>query len=163
MRSRLLDRKSLGIMTVEPYDEPNIEDDDDIIRRVNPDQHVYFNENTGEQRISTKLFSPSSKPKGGMSVDILKLIVNNGVDAKEFVTTPVFTGSVCFKANAARTVGLIIGYDPILGIPNVEDNPYHGEVWRADGKLNKFTRMQQKALIDASDWFVGLPGVEIKA
>ena len=149
-------------MAVDPYDEPEIEGEDVIIRRVNPNQHVYLNENTGKLRISTKLFSPSNAPKGGMSVDILKLIEDAGLDAHEFVTTPVFTGSVCFKANDARTVGLVIGYDPIQNVPNVEDNPYHGEVWRTDGNPNKFTRTQQKALIEASEWFVELPSVEIK-
>lgn len=151
-------------MTVEPYDEPEIEGKDIIIRRVNPTQHVVPDENTGGRRTSSKLFNPSSEPKGkgGMSVDILKLIAEAGLDAEEFVTTPVYTGSVCFKAEAARMAGLRIGYDPIKDVAGVEDNPYHGEVWGPNDRPNRFTRAQKKALVDASEWFVKLPGVEIK-
>lgn len=148
-------------MAVEPYDELEIEGEDAIIRRVNPNQHVVPDENTGGQRTSSKLFTPSSHHNGGMSVDILKLIENSGLDAQEFVTTPIYTGSVCFNANAARAVGLRVGYDPINDIPNVEDNPYHGEVWGPNDKPNRFTRAQKRALVEASEWFVELPGVKI--
>lgn len=149
-------------MSAEPYDEPDIEDEDIIIRRVNPEQHIVPDENTGCQRTSSKLFTPSSEVNGGMSVDILKLIEQSGIDAKKFVTTPVYTASVCFEASATRTAGLRIGYDPIKDVPNVDDNPYHGEVWGPKGRPNKFSRRQKRALVEASEWFVELPGVEIK-
>ncbi|MHB1511924.1 hypothetical protein [Acidiferrobacter sp.] len=150
-------------MAVYSYDETRIKNEDFIIRRVDPVQHVVPDENTGGQRTSTKLFSPSSTPSFGMSVDIPKLMEEANVDAKKFVTTPVYTGSVRFKAQAARAVGLRIGYDPIKDVPGVEDNPYHGEVWAASSeKPNKFSRGQKKALVEASEWFVELPGVQIK-
>lgn len=144
-------------MAVEPYDEFEIEADDSIIRRVNPSQHVVPDENTGRQRTSSKLFSPSSKPNGGMSVDILKLIENAGLNAQEFVTTPVYTGSVYFSAGSARAVGLRVGYD------SIPDNSYHGEVWGSVDRPNKFTSIHKRALANASRWFVKLPGVEIKS
>jgi hypothetical protein len=149
-------------MAAEPYDEPDIRDEDIIIRRVNPEQHIVPDENTGGQRTSSKLFTPSSEVNGGMSVDILKLIEQSVIDAKKFVTTPVYICSVCFKAGAARTAGLRVGYDPIKDVPNVVDNPYHGEVWGPEGKPNKFSRGQKRALVEASEWFVDLPGVAIK-
>jgi hypothetical protein len=142
-------------MAAEPYDEPEIENNDVIIRRVNPAQHVVPDETTGKLRTSSKLFSPSSGPKGGMSVDLLRLMEAGGINAREFVTTPVFTGSVCFSADAARTAGLRVGYDP------VEGNPYHGEVWGSE-RQSSFTRPQKRLLAAASTWFVELPGVEIK-
>jgi len=120
-------------------------------RRVNPDQHVVPNENTGGLRTSSKLFTPSSHDNGGMSVDILKLIENAGLNAQEFVTTPVYSGSVSLKANAAFTAGLRIGYDPKNDDPNLEDNPYHGEVWGPHDKPNKFTRRHKRALVEASE------------
>ena len=150
-------------MAVEPYDEPQINDDDHIIRRVNPVHHVVPDENTGRDRTSSKLFTPSSGPKDGMSVDILKLIEADEIDAVEFVTTPVFTGSVYFPAGSARKAGLRIGYDPIVDVPGVENNPYHGEVWGPEDKPNKFNRTQKRALAEASQWFVELPGVDIRS
>ena len=150
-------------MAVDSYNEDRIKDEDFIIRRVNPEQHVVLDENTGRRRTSSKLFSLSSTPNYGMSVDIPKLMEEANVDAKEFVTTPVYTGSVRFRAKAARAVGLRIGYDPIKDVPGVEDNPYHGEVWAASSQsLNKFSRSQKKALVGASEWFVELPDVDIK-
>lgn len=149
-------------MAIEPYDELEIKNDDTIIRRVNPIHHVVPDENTGGLRTSSKLFSPSSDLNGGMSVDILRLIENAGLSAKDFVTTPVYTGAVCFSAGSARTAGLRVGYDPIKDIPGVQDNPYHGEVWGTIERPNKFTQAHKRALVNASIWFVELPGVEIK-
>lgn len=97
-----------------------------------------------------------------MSVDIHKLIEEGEDDIKEFVTTPVYTGSVVFPAAAARNANLRIGYDPIKDQPGVEDNPYHGEVWGEDAKPTKFTNSQKKALANASSWLVELDDVEIK-
>ena len=142
-------------MVAEPYDDPEIRNTDLIIRRVNPDQHLIFDENTKRRRISSKLFSPSSGPRGGMSVDIPKLMERDGVDVRKFVTNPTYSGSVCFFAGYSRNVGLRVGRDPIEG------NPYHGEVWGSENSSNRFTRSQKRALMEASRWFVELEGVDI--
>jgi hypothetical protein len=149
-------------MAAEPYDEAEIEGNDVIIRRVNPNEHVVPDEKTGRLRTSSKLFSPSSGSNGGMSIDLLKLIESDGLNAREFVTTPVFTGSVCFFARDVREATLRVGYDPIKDVPGIADNPYHGEVWGPDAKPNKFTREQKRSLAKASTWFVELQNVEIK-
>lgn len=141
-------------MSVHPYDEAKIANEDDIIRRVSQ-EYVYFDENLNRKRLSSKLFSASSGPQDGMSVDIPKLMEADGTDIREFVTTPVFTGSVVFKSVAARDQGLIVGYDPI------DDNPYHGEVWRKGKKPNSFSKGQKRALARASDWLVPIEGVEL--
>lgn len=146
-----------------PYDEEEILADDVVIRRVNPQQHLVRDEISGTMRISSKLFSPSSGVYGGMSVDLLKLMEEASVDARQFVTTPVFTGSVQFCAATARRVTLRIGYDPIINRPSLEDNPYHGEVWGPEERPDRFTNAQKKALMQGSTWFVELEGVQISS
>jgi hypothetical protein len=69
-----------------------------------------------------------------MSIDIKPSIEAAGLDAATFVTTPKWTGSVVFKAGAARALGFMVGYDPIT------DNDHHGEVWGV------FTKRTSKSL-----------------
>ena len=69
-----------------------------------------------------------------MSVDVEALIVSAGFIPQNYVTTPVFTGSVFFTAAAIRDQGLRIGYDPI------PENKFHGEVWGPASKPNTKTR-----------------------
>lgn len=141
-------------MAVQPYDEDDLTCEDILIRRVNPDQHVVFDENTGKWRTSSKLFSPSSGPNDGMSIDIQKLIERDDLNVQDFVSNPTYTGSIFFDVGSARNAGLRVGYDPI------HENPYHGEVWGTD-KPNKFTRSQKRALIRSSAWLVEIQDVDI--
>lgn len=89
-----------------------------------------------------------------MSVDIERLIVDAGLNPREYVRTPKYIGSVAFPVSAARDAKLLVGYDPL------PDNPHHGEVWGND-RPNRFTRPQQKALNGACTWYVEIPDVEI--
>jgi len=139
-------------LPTEPYDEERIGSTDTIIRRINPIQHVVWDNNRECHRISTKAFSPSSGERGGMSVDIESLILESDDDPKKYVTTPTFTGSVTFFANDARKLDLVIGYDPIF------ENPYHGEVW-GSARPNRFSNPQKKGLMAASTWYVELKDV----
>lgn len=138
---------------VEPYNEDEIEDEDTVIRRISA-EYVVPDSNTGGDRISSMAFSASSGPNGGMSVDLLALMNDAGVDAETFVTTPIFTGSVQFPAGAARAAELWIGFDPL------PENPYHGEVWR-NFNGGRFTKGQVRALTNAAEWFVEIPNVTI--
>lgn len=147
-------------MATEPYDEVEIGPEDTIIRRIAPKYHVIWDENRGCHRVSSVAFSKSSGPNGGMSVDIEKLISEAGILPQVFVTTPVFTGSVCFPANAVRALDLQIGYDPIVDVPNVTDNPFHGEVWTRQPS-KKFSASQKDGLASIAKWYVQLPDVEI--
>lgn len=131
----------------EPYDDEDILPDDVIIRRINPEQHMVWDQNEGRKRISSKAFSPSSGEYGGMSVDIEKLITARGQDPKAFVTTPVFTCSVWFTADNIRGLGLKIGYEP------TPDNHAHGEVWGTN-RPNRFTKAQQSTLREQAQWYV---------
>jgi len=139
---------------MEPYDENEISAGDVIIRRINPRQHVVWDENRSCSRISSKAFSPSSGPNDGMSVDIEQLMLSDGVDPRQYVTTPVFTGSVAFSAGSARALGLLVGYDPL------PTNPYYGEVW-GGSRPNRLSQRQKKGLAEASRWYVELDGVDI--
>lgn len=91
-----------------------------------------------------------------MSVDLLALINADGVDAKKFVTSPAFIGSVCFQVACARDAALRVGCDPLEG------NPYHGEVWGAVDRPNRFSTRQKNALADCCTWFVEIPGVKLR-
>jgi hypothetical protein len=54
-------------LSVNPYDEPKIGNRDVIIRRINPDQHVIWDENRQVWRISSKAYNKSSGTMEGMS------------------------------------------------------------------------------------------------
>lgn len=147
-------------LAVEPYDEAGIAGEDTIIRRINPIHHIVWDENRQKHRISPKAYNKSSGPKEGMSVDIERLIVGAGVNPQEYVTTPVFTGSVALRAGDVRALGLWVGYDPIEGVHYVPDNPYHGEVWSPTERKN-FTDSQKSALAHLAQWYVPLPNVDL--
>lgn len=149
-------------MTVEPYDEEEISAADLIIRRV-PEHQLVWDDN-GEvrrRRISTGLYSKSSGFKEGMSVEIEALIKKDELNPREYVITPDFQGAVSFTAESIRALDLMVGYHPIEDVPNVPDNPYHGEVWRKE-EARKFTGAQVKGLMAAAQWYVEIEGVDLK-
>ncbi|GLR42585.1 hypothetical protein GCM10007880_31010 [Mesorhizobium amorphae] len=139
-----------------PHDHGEILGDDVIIRRVNPAEHVYFDENHQVNRLSTKVMQPSSEPKGGMSIDHEPTLVEMGIDPRAFVTSPPMTASVWLRAGAAREIGLQVGYDPID-----PHNMAHCEVWGPIERPNRFSKGQQRKLLATSEWYVELPGVVV--
>ena len=143
-------------------DDDNIQANDVIIRRINPAQHVIRDKNRNLRRISTKAFQKSSGKNEGMSVDIEALILKDGKDPREFVTTPDYPCSVYFYAGDVRELGLLVGPDPVENVPGKPDNPYHGQVW-PEKPTQKFTRKQQKGLLKAASWYVQEEGVELLA
>lgn len=147
-------------MAIDPYDEERILAEDAIIRRINPEQHVIWDENRQRRRIASKAFNKSSGSKAGMSVDIEGLIVEAEQLPKTYVTTPVFTGSVAMSAGDIRALELWIGYEPIANVPNVQDNPFHGEVW-ATTERRSFSDGQKLGLARSARWYVELPDVDI--
>lgn len=147
-------------MTVDPYDEEKIKAEDKLIRRIRPIHHIIWDENKQKHRIASKAYNKSSGLKDGMSVDIEGLIVCAGQDPKTYVTTPVFTASVSLPAGKARSLDLFVGYDPIKDVPNVEDNPHHGEAW-AKTERKSFSEAQKSGLAKVARWYVELPDVDI--
>jgi hypothetical protein len=129
------------------HDHAEIAANQGVIRRVSEKQIV--TDKSGIRRISTIAFRPSTGQGAGMSVDLEALILEAGIDARKYVTSPIWTGSVRFTAGALRAEGFSVGYDPL------PDNPYHGEVW------GSFTRAQQRRLQKIAAWFVPIDGVEL--
>lgn len=130
-----------------PHDHCGIASDDGVIRRISENQVVA--DSTGQRRVSSKAFKPSTGPNGGMSIDLERLIIEAKQDPRAYVTTPRWTGSVRFEAGALREEEFMVGFDPR------PENPYHGEVW------GKFTRAQQRRLQQLAVWFVAIPGVKL--
>ncbi|MDR1827340.1 MAG: hypothetical protein LBR29_03295 [Methylobacteriaceae bacterium] len=135
-----------------PHDHPELFSDDMLIRRISP---YHLTREGNGQRVSSKAFHPSSAAGEGMSVDIKKLIIQDGKTPRDIIaTTGAFIGAVEFPVAVVRNEGLLAGWDPL------EDNPYHGQVW---GKKppDQFTKGKQKKILAASKWTEGLsiPGV----
>lgn len=140
---------------VTPHDHDGIRPQDGIIRRV-PEHWVVEDAKTpGRSRLSSMAFKASSGPNGGMSVDLQQQIEEAGLDAKQYVTTPRWVGSVRFTAGALRDEGYMVGFDPVLNNPDYPDNPYHGQVW------GSFSKGKQRRLKKLCDWFVPIEGVSI--
>lgn len=140
---------------VSPHDDSSIEGADRLIRRVDPVHHVVEDKNLNCQRISTKLFTPSSVHNGGMSVDLERCITAQGRDPRDYVISPPHLGAVCFKAADARRADLHVGCNPL------PENPCHGEVWGKE-RPNRFSKGQQNALLRAAQWLVELSGVHLR-
>lgn len=131
---------------VEPHDHEGIQIGDGVIRRVS-DQQVVTDPKTGGRRLSSMVFKPSTGPKAGMSVDLEKEIEKAGLNARAYVTTPRWVGSVRFEAGALRGEAFMVGFDPL------PDNPHHGEVW------GTFSKSKQRRLRELCQWFVLIDGV----
>lgn len=130
---------------VQPHDHAEILSQHVVIRRIS-DKQIVFDGN-GQRRISSIAYKPSSRPPGGMSIDIEPFIVAKALNPKEYVTTPVWMGSVWFLVETLRADSLLVGYDPL------PTNDAHGEVWGAD------TRPQWRKLQRVAAWYVEIPGV----
>ncbi len=137
-------RDSAG--TVVPHDHNGIAATDGVIRRIS-DRQIVTDRNTGARRLSSFAFKPSSEAHGGMSVDLQREIELAGLDARAYVSTPRWIGSVRFDAGSLRAEGFLVGYDPL------PDNPFHGEVW------GRFSSVDIKRLVELCEWFVPIPGV----
>jgi hypothetical protein len=105
-----------------PYDDADIGNDDGLIRHINPNYHVVLDKNTGRKRLSTAAFSESSKPPGGMSVDLERPLTEAGLDYLAMLPDTDF-GAVRLIAGEMRELGHKVGRNPL------PQNPYHGEVW----------------------------------
>ncbi|MEM7243000.1 MAG: hypothetical protein AAF429_12510 [Pseudomonadota bacterium] len=136
---------------VTPYDEKDLSAEDTVIRRIS--EHHIVEDSNGKKRVSTAVFAMSSN--SGISIDIPKLMIADSVDPYDFVTTPIFFASVELNVGDIRNEGFLIGYEPIFDDPELEDNPYHGEIWR-DSKDRPFhiTGGEKKSLLRKSNWFV---------
>ena len=75
-----------------PHDHSDINNDDEVIRRISEEYHVIFDHKRNLKRISTKAYPPSSGDNGGMSVDLKTEIEKDRIDARKYVTSPKWMG-----------------------------------------------------------------------
>ena len=132
-----------------PHDHHEILSDDLVIRRVSAYWTVDDPKVPGGKRLSSMAFEKSSGLVGGMSVDLKRQIEEAGMDARLWVTSPRWTGSVTLRVGDLRSEGFKVGFDPL------DDNPYHGEVW------GQFSKGKKKSLMNMCKWFVQLDGVAL--
>jgi hypothetical protein len=132
-----------------PHDHPGILVTDGVIRRISEQQIVYDDKAAGGRRISSLAFKASAGLNGGMSVDLQMEIEAAGLDARQYVTTPRWMGSIRFEAGSLRAESLQVGFDPL------PDNPYHGEIW------GDFSRSKVRRLRELCQWFVPIDNVSI--
>ena len=114
-----------------PYDDPEIESGDYLIRYAQP--HDFAPCSNNERRLSKGLFSPSSKnrdPYQSMSADLLRLMLADGLSANGRMRE-CHIGVVKLKVGLLRELGLKVGRDPM------PDNPYHVGVWGIKNTLRK--------------------------
>lgn len=128
-----------------PHDAPDIDDADILVRRISG-HHITGED--GRRRISSMAYK-SSTDGTGMSVDILKLIEEAGVDPRAYVTSEAFFCSVRFEARDLRADNLQVGYFPL------PRSPYHGAVWGivSRGQMNRLRRLAR--------WFVEGEGIAL--
>lgn len=119
-----------------PHDDPDIRDDDIILRRVPPGKPALDHEN--KPRLSSGLFSPSSIPNHGISFDLDRSRQNAGLKPLDDLDS-VF-GLVYLVVGFVRSAGLVVGSSP------TPTNPHHVEVWGKGGA--KITKSQKNKLRD---------------
>jgi len=130
---------------VVPHDDPDIGDDDGLLRRIDPDYHVVEDKNLGCHRLSSMAFSETSVPNGGMSIDLEQLMQADGHDPLDGLDEG--WGLVRLIAGQLRQQNCLVGSDPL------PTNPYHGEVWNPNGRGGKikvqdnYTWVKKAALI----------------
>lgn len=130
---------------VVPHNDPEILDNDRLIRLVNPTHHVVWDANQQVHRISSALFNPSSS-NAGVSVEIEPLLVADGISIATRV--PSGWGAVSLNAGDARVINLDVGKHPLSGNQPGAPNPYHGEIWGVRSRASK------RHLVEKAIWIV---------
>jgi hypothetical protein len=125
---------------VKPYDDDGISGKVYLVRYIH--RRWLVPDGAGGRRLSKGAFSPSSKerdPYRGMSTEILDLILRDGLSPTERKPHG-HEAVVKLKVEDLRSVGLMVGHDPIDDV-----NPYHASVWGVTGAL-------QKGLVQMCEW-----------
>lgn len=138
-------RNSVG-QTI-PHNHEQILENDGVIRRISDLQIV--TDSVGRRKVSSMALQASSEIGGYMSVDLEAPIIEAGLDVGNYVTSPLWTGSIRFTAGELRQEELQVGFDPL------PMNPYHGAVW------GQFSRGKQRRLLSIATWLVPVSGVAL--
>lgn len=131
------------------HDDLAIRPETKLIRHINPKEHICRDDNTGQLRIKSSAFSPTSRdPEYGMSVDLEQLLSEEGLPKDHKV--PKNFGAVALKVASIRSLELKVGSDP------VPDNQFHGQIW---GVRTKNLKQKIRTIIDG--WVKSIDGVEL--
>ena len=101
-----------------PHNHREILDSHHVVRHILP-QDLY-SEPSGKVRVQSGAYSESSD--GGMSVDIIEWMVEDGLSELHYLTDPS-QGAVKLSVASLRREGFLVGWDPDGG------HPHHGAVW----------------------------------
>lgn len=121
----------------ERIDDPTVNDDERLWRRVHPNQ-IIWDEDIKNYRPSSAVFRPS----GEMSVDIASLTTPEAV-----LSDYPQHSLVEFTAGVARKEGCIVVRDPL------PDNPSHALV-RGKNPEGHLTKSQAKNIQQNSKWII---------
>jgi hypothetical protein len=148
-------RDENGLAT--PHDHAEILDAHRVIRGVS-DEFVVKDEKGHPQRLSSAALDPSTidvDPYCGLSVDLERLMTDDGVDPVQHLNARNCLGAIVFEVRSFRCRNFFVGYDPLA------DNPYHGGVWQDGARGSKLTRGIKKALLREASWLVPIDNVPI--
>jgi hypothetical protein len=103
-----------------PHDDPDILQDDGLLRYIDPQNHMVWDENIQKYRVSSGAFCESYG--GGMSVDLERPMNEAGLPSDHRKPATDW-GIAQLKTGMMRSKGLQVGSDPLNG------NAFHGAVW----------------------------------
>jgi hypothetical protein len=103
-----------------PHDHPDILDDDYVLRHIVPPHDLHPDAAKNIVRVSSGAYSESSD--GGMSVDILRWMAEDGLDECHYLADEN-VGATKIRVSDLRAMSLNVGWDPDGG------HDHHGAVW----------------------------------
>jgi hypothetical protein len=133
-----------------PHNHEQLVEADVVIRRISPQWVVI--EHDGRKRLSSQAFEASSDGTG-VSLDIEKLIVEQGQQPAQYVTSTKHPAAISWPVGALRggEADCFVGYDPL------PENSAHGAAW----PKSKLKSNRSKKIIATAVWLVPMPGVDV--
>ena len=87
-----------GERNVLPHNRCDIEDDDNLLRYINPYNQIIWDDNLKCHRVSSGAFSESSTSNGGMSVDHERWMLEDGLQIDSQAPGPDWGIAVLYQA-----------------------------------------------------------------
>lgn len=125
-------------------DDPSIEDEDRLWRRISP-QHIVMDHNSGRERPSSAAFTDSRRTQTPMSVYIEKLVIESGRTHEDVMGRYPEQSLVVFPAAIPRSLGLGVAKE---ADPEYPEETAHGVVF------GEKTRPVRRQLATASEWLL---------
>lgn len=138
---------------VKAHDDPDILEDDGLLRWINPNFHLVEDKNAGCLRLSSNAFKETQKaqnPQQGMSVSLERALLAVGekhgdrLPASDWGIVRLITGEM-------RSLEFKVGSDPRA------DNPFHASVWGIERGMRKGAIKKQ--VVAHAAWVIKARGV----